>query len=179
MSAEEQQRPVDDGSPLGRYQPPQDPAGDPLVHVVLQRLPVKVVLASREHHDDLMREYRLLALAGDVGQHDAPARLVELVQILGEQYASAASRRDAEMEQALAEGRDTIDQVTDVPPSTLDAVRQLRGLMDESDRYCREAQLLTVPRPPLVRRFADWYFDEFERQLQGGPPTPWDGPLDL
>jgi hypothetical protein len=66
-----QVRPADDGSPLGRYQPDGDGGGT--VHVVLRNLPVRVALASREHHDDLMREFRLLALSGDIDADHAPA----------------------------------------------------------------------------------------------------------
>jgi hypothetical protein len=171
-----QERPADDGSPLGRYQPDGD--GGETVHVVLRNLPVRVALAAREHHDDLMREYRLLALAGDIDSSHAPARLVELVHVLGERYGSSRTRRDEEVERALAEGRTAIDQVSDVPPESLEAVRHLRQLMDESDRFCEEQQLLTVPRPPLVRRYGEWFLGEFERQLQGGSPIPWDGPVD-
>jgi hypothetical protein len=171
-----QVRPADDGSPLGRYQPDGDGGGT--VHVVLRNLPVRVALASREHHDDLMREFRLLALSGDIDADHAPARLVELVHVLGERYASSRNRRDEEIERAVAEGRLTIDQVSDVPPESLDAVRRLRALMDESDRFCQEAQLLTVPRPPVIRRFGEWFLGEFERQISGDEPQPWDGPLE-
>lgn len=162
------------GSPLGRYAP--EPDGT-TVHVVLRRLPVKVWLASREHHDDLMREYRLLALAGDLEAHHAPTRLVELVEILGQRYAAATSRRDEELEAAFAAGLEAIDQEAEITPAAVGSVRELRRLMAESDRFCEEAQLLTLPRPPVVRDFGDWFLGEFERQLAGDPPTPWSGPL--
>ncbi|MFC5380592.1 hypothetical protein [Aquipuribacter nitratireducens] len=178
MTGEERAPQEERGSPLGRYEPHDDATTDgATVHVVLRGLPVQVWLASREHHDDLMREYRLLALAGDLEAHHAPARLVELVEILGQRYAAAASRRDEELEAALAAGLAVIDQESDVTPAAVGAVRELRRLMAESDRFCEEAQLLTLPRPPVVRDFGEWFLDEFERQLEGHAPTPWDGPL--
>jgi hypothetical protein len=35
-----------------------------------------------------------------------------------------------------------------------------------------------LARPDLHVRFADWYLDEFRRQIAGEPPHPWDGPLE-
>ncbi|WP_336923249.1 hypothetical protein [Aquipuribacter sp. SD81] len=173
----EEERSPDDGTPLGRYVPDGD--GSPPVRVVLRDLPVALAMASREHHDDLLREYRLLALSGEIDAAHAPARLVELVEVLGGRYAQAHGRRDEELEAAHAAGRSVIDQVSEVPAGSLEAVRGLRALMEESDRYCEEARLLTVPRPPLLRRFGEWFLGEYERQLQGHPPTPWDGPLQV
>lgn len=44
--------------------PLRPPSGEAeLVEVRLQRLPLGVLAASREHHDDLLREFRLMALA--------------------------------------------------------------------------------------------------------------------
>ncbi len=50
--------------------------------------------------------------------------------------------------------------------------------MDEEDVFCRSGQLITLPRTPVVRRFGDWYLDQFVRQVAGHAPTRWDGPLD-
>lgn len=162
-------------SGLGRYASEHD--GAPLVQVLLRRLPVQVFMASREHHDGLLREFRLLALAGEVAADDAPARLTELVNILGGRYAAARSRRDTEMEDLRARGVEAVDWVDVVPVTARESVQQLKGLMDEADRYCEQALLVTVPRHPTVRRFADWYLTQFEEQIAGGPGEPWDGPL--
>lgn len=50
--------------------------------VELRRL---LLLADREHHDGLVRTFRLLAPHGSVGPTDAPVRFVELVNTLGAQ----------------------------------------------------------------------------------------------
>lgn len=162
-------------SGLGRYASADD--GALLVEVHLRRLPVQVFMASREHHDGLMREFRLLSLAAEVDGSDAPARLVELVGILGGQYARARSRRDTEMEELRARGVEAVDWVDVVPVTARQSVRQLKQLMDEADRFCEQALLVTVPRHPTVRRFGEWYLQQFEDQIAGGPGEPWDGPL--
>jgi hypothetical protein len=166
---------ADGDTSLGRFAP--DPTGAPLAEVRLLGLPVAVMMAAREHYDGLMREFRLLALDGHIAETDAPARLVELVRILGEQYGASRSRRDEIMEAAVARGDVVIDLVDSVPVTAAAAVDGLRGLMEEADRYCQEAVLLTIPREPVVKQYADWYFDEYARQLAGGPPRRWDGPL--
>jgi hypothetical protein len=163
-------------SPLGRYGPAAG-AGQ-LVRVDLLGVPVRVLAASREHHDGLMREFRLLALS-DRPDRDLPARLVELTQMLGKQYAAARSRPDEDFDQARLRGLDAVDLVYQVPPAAADAAGQLEELMSEADEFCRSAQLITLARTPVMIRFGRWYVSQFRDQVAGRPPTRWDGPLDL
>lgn len=162
-------------SPLGRYASTADTAD--LVGVELLGVPVRVLVASREHHDGLMREFRLLALSGSAPRHGVPARLVELTQTLGVRYAAAGSRPDEDFDRALAQGLDTVDLVYRVPPALADGARELSALMDEADEYCRSAQLITVPRTQLMIQFAQWYLAQFAGQVAGGAATRWTGPL--
>jgi anti-sigma regulatory factor (Ser/Thr protein kinase) len=168
-------------SPLGRYGPAPDagPAADTagLVTVELLGVPVRVLAASREHHDSLMREFRLLALAGPAGP-DVPARLVELTQTLGVRFAAAGSRPDEDFERAMEQGLETTDLVYRVPAAAAEGARQLAALMSEADEFCRSAQLITPPRGPVIVRFGQWYLRQFLDQIAGLPPTRWDGPLE-
>ncbi len=173
------QAPAEDASPLGRYAPATPPEIGGLVAVHLLRTPLELLVAGREHHDGLMREFRLLALAGHAADHEVPVRLLELTDILGRQYAAASERRDAEIDAALARGLRELDLVLVVPPAAAGAARSLAGLMDEADVYCASADLLTLERPALLRRLGTWYLDEFVVQCEGGAPTPWSGPLTL
>jgi hypothetical protein len=81
------------GETLGRYAPAAD--GAPLAEVVLVRLPVLLVKAGRDHHDDLMRELRLLALGGEAALGAAPEPVRRLVDVLGRRHGLAQARRDA------------------------------------------------------------------------------------
>ena len=162
-------------SSLGRFTP--DPAGAAMAEVRLLRTPLPLLMASREHHDGLMREFRLLAMEGHLAETDAPLRLIELTRILGEQYASSRSRRDEEIDAAFARGEEVLDIVDVVPVTAADAVHGLRPLMEECDRFCEQAVLMTLPRPPLIRQFADWYFDQYVDQIAGRPARAWDGPI--
>ena len=160
---------------LGRFTPDAD--GQELVEVHLLRLPLHLMRASREHHDGLMREFRLLALSGEVAEHEPPARLVELVQVLGDRFGASRDRRDAELDAAIAAGVEAVDQVERIPPAAAGAAASLASMLADADEYCRRAVLFTVPRPPLVRRFGEWYVSQFVDQVAGGAPVPWDGPL--
>lgn len=163
-------------SPLGRYVA-DEPAGA-LVPVHLHRVPVRLMAAGREHHDSLLREFRLLALSDGLDEGSVPATLVQLVQTLGVRYGGAQARPDELLDRALDRGDDTVDLHYEVPPSVAEAARSLEALFREADRFCEQEQLVTMPRTPLLRAFADWYLDQFVVQCTGGPATPWDGPVD-
>lgn len=170
-----------DPSPLGRYADDDragpDPSGSAaLVEVQLLRLPVAVLVASRERHDSLLRECALLAAqAGD--RPDLPPALVDLVMTLGVRYGAVRPRPDAMIEQALEEGRDAIDVTYRVGPTVPAAAERLERLMAAADEFCTSGHLLTLPRSPLEQRFSDWYLEQFAAQLAGAPPRAWDGPL--
>jgi hypothetical protein len=163
-------------SPLGRYD--DDPSQEDLHDVHLLDLPVRVLAASRERHDELMRELALLALGGPVGRPDVPTRLLDLIQILGVRYGHAAARPDELVDEAIARGDDTINLSYTVPAHVVEAADKLDGLMREADEFCRTEQLLTLARSEVMVEFAAWYLDEFRRQIAGEPPRPWQGPLD-
>lgn len=160
--------------PLGRY---SGEAEGQLHPVRLLNLPVRLLLDGRERHDSLLREFALLAYAGDE-ERSQPPRLVELTQLLGVHHGAAQRRPDEVVDDAVRQGLATIDIAFEVPTSVLEAAARLEALMTEADEFCRSQQLLTLPRDPLQLRFAAWYIGEFRRQVGGEPAQPWDGPLD-
>lgn len=163
-------------SPLGRY---DDEGSDERLHEVrLLNVPVRVLVAGREHHDGLMREFALLALAEDSARSHLPLRLIELTEILGVKYGRAAARPSEEIEAALQAGESTVDLAYLVPGHIVDAAETLEALMDEADEFCRSEDLLTLKRSDVVTEFGAWYTTEFRRQVQGMAPRPWSGPLD-
>jgi hypothetical protein len=166
---------VTTASPLGRYG--QCIADEDLHEVRLRAVPVRVLVAGREHHDELMREFALLALSrSDIAT--VPTRLVELTQILGIRYGSATARPDEAVDAAMSRGDTTIDLTYFVPAHVVEGANTLSALMAEADEFCRSERLLTLERSPILVAFADWYLDEFRRQVNGAPPQAWTGPLD-
>jgi hypothetical protein len=150
---------------------------DEQVEVRLLGLPLHLMRASREHHDGLMREFRLLALAGQVSPDEIPARLVELVRVLNEQYSATRERRDAELDAAIAAGHEVLDQVVSVPPATAGAVARPEADAERRRRLLPRRGALHRAAPSARPRFSDWYLEQFLDQLAGADPVPWDGPL--
>lgn len=163
------------GSPLGRYDPD---TGEELAEVRLLSLPVRVLASAREQHDELMREFAMLALDENLATEHVPARLLELVDVLGRRYGAASQRPDAELDAAIERGDRTVDVIYHVPGHVTDAADALEKLMAEADSFCRDRQMLALARTPLQEQFAHWYLDQFRSQIGGEPPQPWDGPLD-
>jgi hypothetical protein len=136
-----------------------------------------VLEATRRHHDELMHEFSLLAVQENLSD-DVPKRMLELIDTLGRQYANTSDRSDAQVNAAIERGDATVDVTYEVAEHVVDAADRLGALMDEADEFCKREQMLTLQRPPIAKEFADWYLEEFRRQIAGEPPRPWDGPLE-
>lgn len=145
--------------------------------VRLLHVPVRVLDAGRRHHQELMHEFALLAVAEDLTD-DLPQRMLDLIDALGRRYATTGDVPNAEVDAALSRGDDTVDLTYEVADHVVEAADALEQLMAEADEFCAREQMLTLQRSELVRRFTAWYLGEFRRQIHGEPPTPWDGPLD-
>lgn len=164
-------------SVLGRYAPNDSP--EPLIEVSLLNFPLQLFAQARERHDELVREFALVAMSppqSRPGQH-VPTRLLELIAALGQRYAGSADRADAVRDAALARGELSVDLHYKLPASAAPALDRLHQLTDDADTFCRSEQLLTLAATPLETRFRHWYLEQFTKQLEGGAATPWSGPL--
>ena len=118
-------------------------------------LPLRLLIASQEHHDTLVRELRLMALApsrGSVLTHatraSADTGLVALVEELGVRHAAARARRDSEIQESLDAGLLQIDQVFAVPVAAAEEMRRLVGLLAAADLYCDQTPCSRLPARP-------------------------------
>lgn len=162
-------------SPLGRY---DDSLADDTLHTVrLLRVPVRILDAGRRHHQELMHEFALLAVAENLTD-DLPQRMLELIDTLGRRYAETSDAPNAEVDAAIARGDTTVDLTYEVAEHVVEAADNLESLMAEADEFCLREQMLTLQRSEMVRWFSSWYLEEFRRQIHGEPPRPWDGPLE-
>ncbi len=160
-------------SPMGRYDTAETGSGARRYQIRMVGVPVELFLATRQQHDELMREFAVLALAHQDEEGSQPPELRRLVRELGMHYGAAGSRADAGVEAAAQNGRPTIDLTYRVPISVLEAADRLESLMQSADAYCREGRMLTMPRTPQMVRFAEWWLGELRRQVAGYAPTPW------
>jgi hypothetical protein len=146
------------------------------VEVRLLQLPVKLWGRSQEQHDALMREFALMQLATHEGEAErhVPARLIELIQRLNQQYAGTTTEQEDQLYAALDGGVDALDLTYVVPEGVDAASRELGGMLDEADEYCRQGRhLLTLAADEELIRFRWWYLDQFINQPAGRPPVAW------
>ncbi len=157
-------------------------AGDsehaPVTVIRLLGYPVRRGVRLREHREAVLRECQLLLLAGEVDGHHLTRRLVQMSNVLSAHYGAELSEPEQTKIHALLHGAETIDLNYPVRPESLSTALAWRDLLDEIDRFCSEAGLLTLATPPDLDELTRWILDEFIRQLNGQPPRGWSGSLD-
>lgn len=148
---------------------------DDLVTIRLVELPVAVHAKSSEHSDELMREFTYIrAQSSDPDAATVPAKLLDLVDEVTGRFAGFTAGSQAELDDAVATGKESIDLEYRVPPDVADACIRLGELLDAADQYCREGEvLLTLATPDDLVAYRRWFLDEFVRQAGGESPRPW------
>ncbi len=145
---------------------------DEMVTVRLLDFPLAVHKRAQEHHEELIREFALLALSSE--GTDVPVRLRALVEKLTRQYGMSSEAANAVRDAAFDRGEQQVDLEYQVPRSIRAGAEALGALLDEADEYCRTGdRLLTLASPPEAVAFRKWYLAEFNRQLDGQPPIAW------
>ena len=144
------------------------------VEVRLVGFPLNVYARARDHHEELMREFALLALRPPGPDDPAvPHRLLDLVDELTTRYAGFAENAEVRRDEALERGEASIDLDYRVPRGVREPAINLGRLLDEADEFCRRGALLTLATPPDAVLFRRWYLTEFVNQIDGNPPVPW------
>jgi hypothetical protein len=148
-------------------------AGDALREVRLVGFPLAVSARAQEHHEELMREFQLLALDPDPG-HGVPQRLVTLVEEMTAAYAGFTDAPNAARDAAHDRGEAVVDLTYWVPQAAGDAATRLDRMLDEADEFCRAGDgLLTLAAPAEAAALRHWQLSEFAAQVGGAEPTPW------
>ena len=146
---------------------------------VLRDFPLRLWTRSRQHSDEVMREFTLMLDGERSGQTslDTPQALVDLAAMVTTQYGPLLDRLYAGREAALAQGLDRMDSEMPLVPGTPELLGRIRQVMDDVDEYCRSGELLTLERSEVDRRLFDWTLSELVAQYGGAGPTPWPGPF--
>ena len=164
----------DANAALGRYAPPDD--GEH-VEVRLLNFPLQVFVKAREHHEELLREFALLALSPPKerpGRH-VPHQFLDLINTLGVKYAGLGASTDAIRDAAIARGEMTVDLTYELPRSVGPAMSEFRELLEQADQFCQDGQMLTMALATQEREFLWWFIDEISNQADGAAPSPWTG----
>lgn len=137
-------------------------------------VPVALWAASRQHSDELMREFALVSETAETEPASVPARLSRLVHEVRQRYGMITSSARDVLASAAEEGAESVDLEFEAPAEVSDWARHLLESLDEADDYCRAGRhLLTLTSPGEVRTFRHWYLGEFIAQIGGAEPTPW------
>jgi hypothetical protein len=140
------------------------------VAIQIKGVPVHGFSRFQRHYRDLRREIRLLALAHE---EDYP-----LAKVLSEHFNALegplrTGMGREQVDDALEEGRDSIDLRLRMTPYVARQIGELIDLLDAADDFSRAERLLTAPRSPEQRSFQIWFLSEFRRQAAGAAPLPW------
>ena len=146
---------------------------------VLRDFPLRVWAQSRQHSDEVMREFALMLEGERSGQTslDVPQALLDLADMFTTRFGPLLDQIYAAREAALAEGRDRMDSEIALVPGTPGLLDQVRRVTEAVDDYCRTGRLLTLERTDVDRRLFDWTLREIVKQHDGGEPSPWPGPF--
>lgn len=141
--------------------------------VALVDLPVSLFLETQQHHDTVLRELALVALAPEADS-STPNRLRTLAREAHSGFGDAPKPfRDA-VAAAAARGDDIVTLRLSVPDSTLRFMEDFLLVFDEADEFSRRGELLTPPSAPGVAAFRRWFVGELMRQVRdGAPPSPF------
>jgi serine phosphatase RsbU (regulator of sigma subunit)/anti-sigma regulatory factor (Ser/Thr protein kinase) len=151
---------------------------DDVFTVSLGDVPTDLLLATKAHVDNLVREFTLAASGAESGSTAAlPAHLTSLIETVVHGFADA---RHAIRVQALAAaeaGAARTHLSLTLPVSAARAGDAYLAALDEVDKYARAARLLTLETPPQHRAFRRWYVQSLITQLRAlaagrTPPVP-------
>ncbi len=144
-----------------------------LVEVRLLALDLTDLHHAEAHHDELFREFALIAAAEPSPGHELPGQLVALVAELTTRFAGFTSGPQDELAAADERGDQQVDIAYKVPRHMDEAIVRFAELLTAADDYCRHGDLLTLAPPPEAVAFRNWYLGEFVAQSRGSDPTPW------
>ena len=148
--------------------------GDTLVTVSLLGFPLDLQQLSNAWHDELLREFALVALSREDGAV-VSRHLLDLIDRTRETYAEFTDEAEASQVDMRTAGASRGDFDYHVPAPIALACVELNAALDEAEAFCASGSLLTIPPTALISAFRRWLLEEFVRQIRKGlPPLPWD-----
>ena len=154
----------------------EGPIDGPRMQLKLLGVPAKLFGEMRRYHFEVRRELRLLAMTAP---EDYPLALEItdiFVQADRERRSSAGISR---LDQAIADGVDSVDLEYRVPVGTPATMARIRDLLKQVYAALSGEHLLALRPPDVVVELETWYFTEFERQGRGEKPLRWTGPTSM
>ena len=146
---------------------------------VLRDYPLQLWAEQEEYTQDLLREFSLLLIGQQAGRHRdaAPGRLVVLANVFHSRFGVLLKSISAERQAAYGKGLDRMDSRIPLVEGTPELLEQVRQVLTAADEFCRQGDLLLLPRPPHLVALSDWVRGDLIAQYEGDSPTPWPGPF--
>jgi hypothetical protein len=148
----------------------------PRMQLQLLGVPARLFGEMRRYHFEVRRELRLLAMTAPEDYPLAIEITEVFVQADRERRSSAGISR---LDQAIADGAESVDLEYSVPLSTPATMASIRDLLKQVYAALSREHLLALRPPDVVVALETWYFTEFERQGNGEAPMPWNGPTSM
>jgi hypothetical protein len=153
---------------------------DPPVRTgVLRDYPLRLWAQQEEYTQDLLREFQLLLMGEQSGlmRESAPGQLVQLATLFQTRFGSLLQSISEERQAAYDRGLDRIDSQIPLIEGAPALLEQVRQVLEAADDFCRQGDLLLLPRPAHMVAFSDWVRTELIGQYEGADPSPWPGPF--
>ena len=155
-----------------------DADGAPRTAVLLD-YPLRLWLEQQEHSDGLLREFKLLLIGERSGELHSkpPGQLVALADMFASRFGPLLDAITRERQEALDRGLDRVDSRIPLVDGAPQLLEQVRDVMAAVDDYCRDGELLLLPRSPQLLALSEWTHEQVVGQYHGAEPTPWPGPF--
>lgn len=144
-----------------------------MVEIHLLGVPVDTWKRASAHQEGLQREFEILVSREP--DHQTPRALIELIDDLRARFHQQRDQSLRPLMAAAEKGESFVDVTIELPNEAAASLRQLSGMLDAADEFCREGgRLLTQVTPPDLLAFRRWFLGEILSQLEEGKgPRRW------
>jgi len=146
---------------------------------VLRDYPLRLWAEQEEYTQDLLREFQLLLMGEQSGQlsEAAPGQLIMLANLFQTRFGPLLQSISEQRQAAYDQGLDRMDSQIPLIEGTPQLLEQARQVLQAADDFCRQGDLLLLPRPAHLLALSEWVQVQLVGQYEGAEPTPWPGPF--
>ncbi len=140
--------------------------GDERFTVYLGDAPTQLLLESKAHVDNMVRELMLMSVGAEAGHHaPLPERLRRLVESVVTDFAEARNAIRRQAVQAAEAGRERTELWLTLPYEAIASAQSYLAALTEADAYARAGHMLTLETPAGYRVFRSWYIENLVQRL--------------
>jgi hypothetical protein len=149
---------------------------DGRIAVTFLGVPIEIYRSTRQYHDEIIREFRLILARRDVVEGEVPPHLMSIVDEMSAEFSAFVAPHREAIESAIANGATVIDLSLLVAPTMQEWLRQFAQQFRAVDDYCERGKLLTLRGSDEVIAFREWFLRQMIDQIDGAEPEPWRWP---